>query len=100
MTFMSALLNIPQAKLMTEKSNYDGTSDIENDDDDDDDSQKEYDDIVLGNRYNSKMLKINGLFQCTMCFITGEKELPFKQWLIIQYMTRLIVENWLPHSIT
>ena len=61
MTFMSSLLHIPKAKLMTEKENFDGTSDIESDGEADE--QMEQSDIALGNRYNRKILEINGLFE-------------------------------------
>ena len=63
MTFMSTLLNIPKTRLMTEKSCYDGNSDVEEDGDEIDVGQHLKDHIVHASRYNNKILKVNSLYQ-------------------------------------
>ena len=63
MTFMSTLLNIPKTRPMTEKSCYDGNSDVEEDGDEIDVGQHLKDHIVHASRYNNKILKVNSLYQ-------------------------------------
>ena len=72
-TFMSNLLLIPKAKLMTDISNHDGTSEAE---DDEGDCQSD-DNIVLGSKYNKKRLKVRSLFETMFNMVNnGEKKSP------------------------
>ena len=64
MTFMSALLNIPKTRLMTEKSCYDGTSDVEEEEDGEIEvGQHLKDHIVHGSKYNNKIHSNPSIFR-------------------------------------